>query len=205
MKPGTILRGGYGISYNAGSYSTIARQLVGAAAVRGHEQQHRHVRRTRSACRDPFAERLTGRDDEQLRRGQELRARPRADGERGPLARHQAGLERRRAATPTRAARSLDIVRAPNRGPDGLRIEGVQPFAWQTSEGSSVLNAATFRASRRPVKGIGGGAQLHARQVARQRVVDRRRAARTSRRTIRTSRPSGGSRASIGGISSPPT
>ena len=29
IKPGTILRGGYGVSYNSGSYSTIARQLVG--------------------------------------------------------------------------------------------------------------------------------------------------------------------------------
>ena len=26
-------------------------------------------------------------------------------------------------------------MRAPNRGPDGLRIDGVQPFLWQTSEG----------------------------------------------------------------------
>ena len=51
----------------------------------------------------------------------------------------------------------LDIVRAPNRGPTGLRIPGVQPFTWQTAEGDSVLHAATFRASRRPVKGIGGG------------------------------------------------
>ena len=30
-------------------------------------------------------------------------------------------------------------MRAPNRGPDGLRIAGVQPFVWQTSEGRSVL------------------------------------------------------------------
>jgi hypothetical protein len=51
---------------------------------------------------------------------------------------------------------SLDVVRAPNRGPDGLRIAGVQPFLWQTSEGASVLNAATFRVQRRMVKGIGG-------------------------------------------------
>jgi len=58
--------------------------------------------------------------------------------------------------TETRGA-SLDIVRAPNRGASGLRIPGVQPFLWQTSEGSSVLHAATFRALRRPVKGIGGG------------------------------------------------
>ena len=66
-------------------------------------------------------------------------------------------------------------MRAPNRGPDGLRIPGVQPFLWQTSEGVSMLHAATFRAPRRPVKGIGGGVHLHARQVARQRVVYRRR------------------------------
>ena len=52
---------------------------------------------------------------------------------------------------------SLDILRAPNRDPDGLRIEGVQPFIWQSSEGSSMLHAATFRVRRRPVKGIGGG------------------------------------------------
>jgi hypothetical protein len=52
---------------------------------------------------------------------------------------------------------SLDIVRAPNRGPGGLRIEGVQPFLWQTSEGSSRLHAGTFRARRRPVHGVGFG------------------------------------------------
>jgi hypothetical protein len=51
----------------------------------------------------------------------------------------------------------LDIVRAPNRGPTGLRIEGVEPFLWQTADGSSHLHAGTFRLSRRPAKGIGGG------------------------------------------------
>ena len=95
-----------------------------AAAVRGHQQQHRHG--GGSAQPDgSVRRRFARRDDEQLRRGQELRARPRADGERGPVARHQAGAGTSAAATPTRAARSLDIVRAPNRGPDGLRIEGV--------------------------------------------------------------------------------
>jgi trimeric autotransporter adhesin len=59
--------------------------------------------------------------------------------------------------TQTRGS-SLDIVRAPNRDPDGLRIEGVQPFLWETSEGSSVLHAGSFRVRRRPVKGIGFGA-----------------------------------------------
>ena len=36
---------------------------------------------------------------------------------------------------------NLDIQRAPNRNPDGgLRIEGVQPFLWQSSEGRSTLH-----------------------------------------------------------------
>jgi hypothetical protein len=32
----------------------------------------------------------------------------------------------------------------------------VQAFLWQTSEGSSVLHAGTFRLQRRPIKGVGG-------------------------------------------------
>jgi hypothetical protein len=51
---------------------------------------------------------------------------------------------------------SLDILRAPNRDADGVRIEGVQPFVWQSSEGSSVLDSATFRLQRPAVRGIGG-------------------------------------------------
>ena len=96
---------------------------------------------------------------------------------------------------------SLDIVRAPNRGPDGLRIEGVQPFTWQTSEGSSVLNAATFRLPRRQVKGIGGGVNYTLAKSRDNASTIGGGGARSSRRTIRTSRPSGGSRASIGGTS----
>jgi hypothetical protein len=40
---------------------------------------------------------------------------------------------------------SLDVVRAPNRNPDGsIRIDGVQPFYWTSSEGRSELNSASF-------------------------------------------------------------
>ena len=42
IKPGLILRGGYGISYNSGSYSTIARQLASQPpfAVERHGARH---------------------------------------------------------------------------------------------------------------------------------------------------------------------
>jgi hypothetical protein len=56
--------------------------------------------------------------------------------------------------THTRGA-SLDVVRAPNRDADGLRIDGVQPFLWQSSEGSSVLHSANFLLQRRQVRGVG--------------------------------------------------
>jgi hypothetical protein len=52
---------------------------------------------------------------------------------------------------------NLDMLRAPNRGPDGLLLPDVQAFTWQSSEGRSILAAGNFRVRRRPVNGIGFG------------------------------------------------
>jgi hypothetical protein len=52
----------------------------------------------------------------------------------------------------------LDIVRAPNRGPDGLRIPDVQAFLWQTSEGDSTLHAVTVRIRKNQARGLAGTA-----------------------------------------------
>lgn len=52
----------------------------------------------------------------------------------------------------------LDIVEAPNRGPDGLLIPGVQPFLWETSDGSSILHAGSVRVRRRFTSGVSLGA-----------------------------------------------
>ncbi len=55
---------------------------------------------------------------------------------------------------------SLDVLRAPNRGVNGeLRIDGVQPFTWQSAEGESVLNSATFQIQKRQTRGVGYQAQ----------------------------------------------
>jgi trimeric autotransporter adhesin len=53
---------------------------------------------------------------------------------------------------------ALDIQRAPNRGPTGLRIPGVQPFIWESSEGRSIMHSVSFRARRRLAQGVSGGA-----------------------------------------------
>jgi len=153
MHRGTILRGGYGISFNSGSYAGIARQL----AVQPPFSTTGNIL---GSVVDPldFSSALVnavsgitntyGVDkDYALGRVQTWNV----DLSRDLNQNWNVGA----GYTRTNGA-SLDVVRAPNRGPAGLRIEGVQPFLWQTSEGSSVLNAATFRLQRRMVKGIGG-------------------------------------------------
>jgi hypothetical protein len=153
LKPGTVLRGGYGVSVNSGSYAAIARQLV---------------------AQPPFAVTNTslGTPGAPLALADPLaNASPAETANSYGVARDYAlglvqtwnvdisrdlGQAWNLAAgyTHTRGS-SLDIVRAPNRDPDGPRIEGVQPFLWQTSEGASRLHAGTFRLVRRPVRGVG--------------------------------------------------
>jgi hypothetical protein len=54
---------------------------------------------------------------------------------------------------------NLDILRAPNRDPSGaLRIAGVLPFIWESSQGDSIMHAVTFRIRKRLTNGIAAGA-----------------------------------------------
>lgn len=153
--PGTILRGGYGISFNAGAYSTIARQLVGQPPF-AVTNTATGTRLQALSLNEPLA---TSSPDETTNNYGVQR-----DYALGVVQTWNADLSRDlrqvwsvgAGYTDTRGT-SLDILRAPNRGPEGLRIQGVQPFVWQSSDGSSVLHAATFRVRRRPVRGLGGG------------------------------------------------
>ena len=154
-KPGTILRGGYGVSYNSGSYASIARQLAGQAPFAVTNNSIGTFAQPLTFA-DPFANASPTETtnnygvDKSYALG--LVQTWNADLSKDVRQVWNLGA----GYTETRGS-SLDIVRAPNRGPTGLRIAGVQPFLWQTSEGASVLHAATFRAARRPVKGMGGG------------------------------------------------
>ena len=57
----------------------------------------------------------------------------------------------------TRGAQ-LDLLRAPNRGPTGLRIAGVQPFTWESSGAHSIMHSLSVRVNRRLAQGLQGGA-----------------------------------------------
>ncbi len=61
---------------------------------------------------------------------------------------------------------ALDMVRAPNRGPDGLLLAGVQPFLWESSEGSSILHSGSVRLRKRMSKGLSvGGTYTFAKSI----------------------------------------
>jgi hypothetical protein len=151
----TVIRGGYGIGFNNGSYASIARQLV---------------------AQPPFAVTNTsiGTSTSALSLANAFSAATAATTNNFGVDRNyqlgvlqtwnldvqrtvSGGWQLAGGYTGTRGSH-LDIVRAPNRDPDGLRIEGVQPFLWQSSEGESVLHALTVRLRKRQSHGVSGNA-----------------------------------------------
>ncbi|HSC26118.1 MAG TPA: carboxypeptidase regulatory-like domain-containing protein [Vicinamibacterales bacterium] len=155
VAPGMVVRGGYGISFNSGSYSSIARQLVGqppfAVANTGVGTLESPLSLSNPlANAAPADTRNTYGIDKDYDLG--VVQTWNADFSRDLGQAWNAGAS----YVHTRGS-SLDIVRAPNRGPDGVMLDGVQPFLWQSSEAASVLHAAAFRVRRRLVNGIGAG------------------------------------------------
>ena len=53
---------------------------------------------------------------------------------------------------------NLDLLRAPNRTPTGLRVPDVAPFIFETSTAESVMNSVTARLRKRLSGGIAFGA-----------------------------------------------
>ena len=172
---GTILRGGYGISYNSGSYSSIARQLVGQPPFAVTDNEHRHAPRIRCRCRT----RSSNVSPTETTNNYGVRS----DYALGVVQTWNADVSRDSGQvwnvgggyTHTRGS-SLDIVRAPNRGPDGLRIprRAAVPLA-DLRRGRRVLHAGDVPHPAPAGQRHRRRRDLHARQVARQRLVDRRR------------------------------
>jgi hypothetical protein len=60
----------------------------------------------------------------------------------------------------------LDMFRAPNRTPTGLRIAGVQPFLWETSDADSILHSGTVRLRKRMSHGLSvGGRYTYSKSI----------------------------------------
>ena len=61
---------------------------------------------------------------------------------------------------------ALDMLRAPNRTAGGLINPDVQPFIWETSQGSSILHAGSVRLRKRMTNGISvGGTYTYSKSI----------------------------------------
>ena len=149
-----VVRFGYGLSYNSGSYSTIARNL--------YQQPPFFLTATRvGSLADPlwltdaFADIApsTVTNNYGIQKDYQL----------GLIHQWTADYSRTLFSTwnvgatyiGTRGS-SLDLLRAPNRGPSGLRIDGVQAFTWQSSGGESYMNGLSLRLQKRQSRGVSG-------------------------------------------------
>lgn len=152
---GSVLRAGYGITYNAGSYSAIARQLT-AQPPFAVTNTSIGTLATPLALRAPFAQvaKSTTTNNYAIDPDYKLGVAHVWNADYGRDL--PAGLNAGISYNGTRGTH-LDMLRAPNRDATGLRIEGVQPFLWQSSEGRSTLHAIGARLRKRMTKGIGGG------------------------------------------------
>ena len=154
VKPGLVVRGGYGMSFNSGSYSTMARQLAAQPPFASSNTQQGTlttpipVTTAFTSVTNQLQNNFGVDKTYQLGRVQTWNVDASKDLTQVWVI--GGGFTRTTGA-------NLDVVRAPNRDPDGtLRIPDVQAFLWQTSDGISNLNAGAFRLQRRFVKGYGG-------------------------------------------------
>jgi hypothetical protein len=154
VEPKTILRGGYSITYNSGSYASIARELSG---------------------QPPFAdtETVNGSDDAPLTLAQALLAPTSATPNNWGVDKDYAlGMIQTWNATLTHnvtqntyvqggytgiKGSDLDVLRAPSLGPGGALISGTQGFIWESSGARSIMNGANLQVRRRLANGFGGG------------------------------------------------
>ena len=154
---GTVVRGGYSITYNPGSYANIARRL---------------------AAQPPAAitETIVGGPSSPLTFDDALLASPSLSTTNnwGVDKDYQLGLIQTWNATVSRDLTQswtilagytgvkgvdLDLLSAPNRGPGGaLLIPGVQPFTWEESNAHSMLNLGNVQLTRRLAHGMAGSA-----------------------------------------------
>ena len=151
-----VVRFGYGLSYNSGAYSAIARNL--------YQQPPFFLTGTSIGSlaspltlADPFAN-ITASTvtntygiDPNYSLG--LIHQWTADYSRDLFRTWAVGMT----YIGTRGS-NLDMLRAPNRGPTGLRIAGVQSFTWQSAEGLSHMNGISWRVQKRQARGISGSA-----------------------------------------------
>ena len=163
-KTGTVVRTGYGINYNSSVYQYIAQQLAGQPpfavtnTVLASPQTFLPIE-TALTYTQPGTTANTYAVDPNYRLGYVQIWN--LDLQRDLTRTVQLGI----GYTGTKGS-NLDVLRAPNRGPDGLSIPGVSPFIWESSGADSIMNSLTLRLRRRMTAGIAvGGSYTLSRSI----------------------------------------
>ena len=154
VAPGTVLRGGYSITYNTGSYASIARALVG-------QPPWAYTGTNTGTLVDPLtiANGVSGAQEATTNNYgvDPFYALGMIQTWNGTLTRELGRTWQLTAGYTGTKGTDLDLLRAPNRNPDGtLRIDDVQPFIWESSGGHSILQLGNFQLTRRYAKGLSG-------------------------------------------------
>ena len=152
----TVVRGGYGITYNASAYATIAAQMANQPPF--SQTQTNIFSPTLPLTLQngfpslaPAAVTNNYGIDPNYRVGYAQIWNVDLQRDLG-----KAGLVLNLDYTGTKGTR-LDVIEAPNRTATGLRIPDVQPFSWEASEGNSILHSGAVRLNRRLGRGISFG------------------------------------------------
>jgi hypothetical protein len=149
-----VIRFGYGLTYNSGTYSNIARQLYqqppffSTSTTTGSLESPLSITDAFSDLEPSTVTNNYG-IDKYYRLG--MIHQWTGDYSRDLFRSWNVGV-----TYVGTLGRDLDLLRAPNRGPTGPRDPSVQPFMWQSSDGMSHANGVSFRVQKRQTKGVSG-------------------------------------------------
>jgi outer membrane receptor protein involved in Fe transport len=152
----TTVRAGYGVQYNLGAYAPIAQNLAAQPPFAVSETSL-GSRATQLSLSDAFvpADQAATTNSYGIDKHYQL----------GVVQVWNLDLQRDVAQTwifgigyAGAKGLDLDLERAPNRGPTGLRMSGVEPFLWQSSDSSSIMHSLTARVRKRLARGFSVGA-----------------------------------------------
>jgi len=149
----TVVRAGYGITYNGAAYVAIASQLANQPPFSLTQTNTKTDLLTLQNGFPPLTSIVTNNYgiDPNYRIGYAQQWN--LDIQRDV---RKLGVQINLDYTGTKGTR-LDVIQAPNRTATGLRIADVQPFNWETSAASSILHSGALRIRRRLSRGISLG------------------------------------------------
>ena len=153
MNNRTVVRAGYGVTYNGAAYAAIASQMANQPPFSLTQTNTNAALLTLQNGFPPITTSVTNNYgiDPNYRIGYAQQWN--LDVQRDI---RKLGLQLNVDYTGTKGTR-LDVIEAPNRTATGLRIANVQPFNWETSDANSVLHSGSVRMRRRLGRGISLG------------------------------------------------